>query len=377
MASLFIRNKARANRFSVIALPVLTCALLTLFSVPMAPLSISPAHAGEVQLAWKPGNGPDLAGYKLYYGTSSRDYSVTLDVGNVTTYTISNLDPGPTYYLAAVAYDSRGNESTLSDEVSISLSSEAAEEKTISNWTVSGGKISGAVVSNVYDKSRRSQVVEFKGKGTQGAYRLRNADGNKWQSSTPSVLQWSMSYAERFRMLVELETTAGKRCIAYTAARSDTLGAGNIIYIGLGAGAIPGQWHTFTRDLQADLEKAQPEAKIEEVKGILVRGSLRIDDVKLLDQLPCIDTDTDGLCDEEEVSVYGADPLGADTSTCGISDGYKLDYLGRHWDEDADGDGMSNLWDDDMDNDGFLDGYEIAHGSDPLDSQSVPSPEGP
>ncbi|MEW6417438.1 MAG: fibronectin type III domain-containing protein [Nitrospirota bacterium] len=59
----------------------------------------------------------DLGGYKIYYGTSSGNYSVVIDVGNVTTYKIEGLSPG-IYYFAVTAYDTSGNESEYSNEVS-------------------------------------------------------------------------------------------------------------------------------------------------------------------------------------------------------------------------------------------------------------------
>ena len=59
----------------------------------------------------------DLAGYKVYYGTASGSYTTTIDAGNVTTYTVGNLFSG-TYYFAATAYDTSGNESSYSNEVS-------------------------------------------------------------------------------------------------------------------------------------------------------------------------------------------------------------------------------------------------------------------
>ena len=60
----------------------------------------------------------DLAGYKIYYGTASRSYSQIIDVGNVTTSTISSLNNGATYYFAVTAYDALGIESGYSNEVS-------------------------------------------------------------------------------------------------------------------------------------------------------------------------------------------------------------------------------------------------------------------
>jgi hypothetical protein len=59
----------------------------------------------------------DLAGYKLYYGTSSGNYNVAIDAGKVTTFKVDGLSP-ITYYFAVTAYDSSGNESNYSNEVS-------------------------------------------------------------------------------------------------------------------------------------------------------------------------------------------------------------------------------------------------------------------
>ena len=57
----------------------------------------------------------DLAGYKVYYGTTSGNYTASTDVGNVTTYTVSDLPP-QVYYFAITAYDTVGNESDYSNE---------------------------------------------------------------------------------------------------------------------------------------------------------------------------------------------------------------------------------------------------------------------
>jgi len=61
----------------------------------------------------------DLAGYNIYYGTSSGNYTETANLANpnTTEYTIDNLSPN-TYYFAVTAYDEMGNESDYSNEVS-------------------------------------------------------------------------------------------------------------------------------------------------------------------------------------------------------------------------------------------------------------------
>lgn len=87
----------------------------------------SATTAGSATLAW---DAPttnidgtpltDLTGYKIYFGTSSGNYTSVIDVGNITTYTVSNLSSG-TYYFAVRSYDASGIESDFSNEASKSI----------------------------------------------------------------------------------------------------------------------------------------------------------------------------------------------------------------------------------------------------------------
>ena len=74
-------------------------------------------NCAQVTLAWDRNTEPDLAGYKIYYGTGSRVYNWFIDVGNVTTHTVTGLTDGSTYYFAATAYDTSNVESTYSTEI--------------------------------------------------------------------------------------------------------------------------------------------------------------------------------------------------------------------------------------------------------------------
>ncbi len=62
----------------------------------------------------------DLAGYKIYYGTSSNNYTESMDAGSSTTATINNLPPG-LWCFAATAYNSSGNESGFSSEICVNI----------------------------------------------------------------------------------------------------------------------------------------------------------------------------------------------------------------------------------------------------------------
>jgi fibronectin type 3 domain-containing protein len=81
-------------------------------------LCTSNVYSAQATLSWNPNSERDLAGYKVYYGNSSRTYHTNIDVHKVTTYTITDLSEGEIYYFAATAYDKRKNESGYSNEVS-------------------------------------------------------------------------------------------------------------------------------------------------------------------------------------------------------------------------------------------------------------------
>ncbi len=87
-------------------------------------ITVTSVGSGSAVLSWLPPTEnedgtplTDLAGYKLYWGTSSGKYdgSVTIDNPGVTTYVLDNLAPA-TYYFVATAYNAEGAESEPSNE---------------------------------------------------------------------------------------------------------------------------------------------------------------------------------------------------------------------------------------------------------------------
>ena len=85
----------------------------------------SPPVAGMISVAWDPpttnsDGSPltDLGGYKIYYGTASGTYDPPIDVVNLTTYRLTGLSQGQTYYIVVTAYNTSNSESDYSIEVS-------------------------------------------------------------------------------------------------------------------------------------------------------------------------------------------------------------------------------------------------------------------
>ncbi len=105
---------AMIGRNSCLPLPIRLIIILVFAVLLMSGL---PARAADVTLAWDANAEPDLSGYKVYSGTSSRSYSGSVDVGNWTRCVMGGLEPGRTYYFSAKAYNATGSESDYSSEV--------------------------------------------------------------------------------------------------------------------------------------------------------------------------------------------------------------------------------------------------------------------
>jgi hypothetical protein len=98
-----------------------SCAIL------LFPQSAATAYAESATLSWDAVNAPDLEGYVVYWGTTSihsagfSGYEDCQAVGNITSFEITGLEPGQTYYFGVTARDLAGQESNFSDEISYTV----------------------------------------------------------------------------------------------------------------------------------------------------------------------------------------------------------------------------------------------------------------
>ncbi|HEY5743597.1 MAG TPA: PA14 domain-containing protein [Terrimicrobiaceae bacterium] len=69
-------------------------------------------------LAWNASSGGNVSGYKVYYGTTSGSRGQSLEVGNVTSAIVPNLNPATRYFFSVTTYNAGGLESVPSNEVS-------------------------------------------------------------------------------------------------------------------------------------------------------------------------------------------------------------------------------------------------------------------
>jgi hypothetical protein len=79
--------------------------------------SATSAGSASVRLAWDRSRSPKVVGYWILFGTESGKYTRSVEVGDVTTATLSGLETGAKYYVVAVAFDADGNRSLPSNEL--------------------------------------------------------------------------------------------------------------------------------------------------------------------------------------------------------------------------------------------------------------------
>ncbi|HEU5180393.1 MAG TPA: fibronectin type III domain-containing protein [Candidatus Polarisedimenticolia bacterium] len=124
--------------------------------------AVSPLWAGSATLSWDPVADPDLAGYRVYWGTSPGNYPNNADAGNATTYTIPSLTDCTVYYFAVKAYDQAGN---LSAAFSNELSGMAKPTVTAVAPNSAMQNASGVSLTLTGTNFRTGATVSFSGTG--------------------------------------------------------------------------------------------------------------------------------------------------------------------------------------------------------------------
>jgi len=137
---------------------------------------------------------------------------------------------------------------------------EDAEDNNTNGWSIYDNTPAGATISVVYDNN--SNVIDLNGSGLENGYILGSFDDDSsWKNTHESILKWDMESNESYTIYIRLKTTKGYRYLYYTATDVN-YGIGNnieFIHHGLGVGSIDGVWHSYSRDLEADLKEFEPD----------------------------------------------------------------------------------------------------------------------
>lgn len=100
-------------------------------ALPRFTITVEPVGSVSKAISWTPPTEnedgtplTDLSGYRIYYGTTSGDYSEVIELNSpgLTSYVIGDLAPG-TYYLVMTSFNSQGRESRYTAELRFDLGS--------------------------------------------------------------------------------------------------------------------------------------------------------------------------------------------------------------------------------------------------------------
>ncbi len=225
-----------------------------------------------------------------------------------------------------------------------------AQSGTTTNWVIYDQNPAGATIENVDDSVWGSRVIQFIGNGIKNGYKLGDYSGRSddWNNQNEFSIRWSMNFSQRYVIYVRVETTDGYRFLYYTKSDIDKGKKDRYIHHGLGADSANGEWQTFVRDLEADLKEFEPNNELVSVNAFLVRGSGKIDNIELFDDIEnqeFIEYDDYTLYEDAQNgdsagwSIYDKNPSGAsiknvydtdkmsrviEVTSSGIRNGFKL-----------------------------------------------------
>ncbi len=142
--------------------------LKNLFPLILATLLGSPAaFAAQVTLAWDPSpDDPAVASYVIHYGTISGIYTDSTNAGPATTWTVSGLTEGTTYYFVATAVGTNQLESDFSNEISYTVPLPVNQPPTlavISDQSVDEDGVAGPISFTVDDPESPAGTLTLTG----------------------------------------------------------------------------------------------------------------------------------------------------------------------------------------------------------------------
>jgi hypothetical protein len=332
-------NHTRASFGQTIRIALL--GLLLLISFPF-----TSALAADVTLAWNPNSESDLAGYRIYYGTTSGSYTNSRDVGNATTCTISNLLAGQTYYFVATAYDLSGNESGYSNQASHTI---PAANRAPGTPSAPSGASSAMIYTAV---TFSTSATDPDGDSLQFRFDWGDGAMSSWASASRSH-SWGSTGS--FCVKAQARDGSGSlsawsncKTVAITQNQPPAADAGADQSVSAGVSV------TLDGSASSDPDSAISSYQWRQTAGPSVTLS-NASGQQAVFSAPNITSASVGLA--FELKVTDATGLYA-TDTCRVT---VLAPGG-----DTDGDGLPDTLDPDDDNDGMPDAWELQHGLDPL-----------
>ena len=196
------------------------------------------------------------------------------------------MTPNQSYHYRVHAWDENGVEVISNDAIFNTLGDgilyEDAEDGNIDGWSIYDNDPAGATITNIEDAARGSRVIALNGNIYNNGYMLGGRTTETgWNNTQNSNIRWSMNYSELFVIYIPVNTSNGRRYLVYENRDADRGENNGYIRLGIGADASNGTWQTFTRNIEADLQRFEADNELLSVDGFMIRGSGSLDDISL------------------------------------------------------------------------------------------------
>ena len=208
-------------------------------------VSLPVAQAASVVLSWQRNQEPDIAGYKIYYGTKSHSYTDSITINDsanspkIISYTVKTLSSGKTYYFAVKAFDLAHQFSPYSDEVSVHIPGSGSSGGSSGGSGGSSGVVktlnycSAQGSSQKYEWISRVQVGSFVNSSGPSGYGDFTSKTIELAAGKKVVLRLTpgfsgKAYDEHWRVWIDYNKDG------------DFNDAGELVYSGHGLGAVSG-----------------------------------------------------------------------------------------------------------------------------------------
>jgi len=142
-------------------------------------------YAASVTLEWDANADTLTAGYYVYYGSESGNYSGNVDVGKSTSAIVNLSDSATTYYFAVQAYSSTGQRSPFSSELVWKAAEISSQTPTLRNPGSMTAVVGQSVTLQLSASDPAGRTLTYSANGLPAGLNLSSATG--FISGTPTV----------------------------------------------------------------------------------------------------------------------------------------------------------------------------------------------
>ncbi|MEX2964674.1 hypothetical protein, partial [Microbulbifer sp. TYP-18] len=150
-----------------------------------------------------------------------------------------------------------------------------------SNWEIYDNDPAGATIASVYDSTLQRNVIEITGDAASNGFRtLQGGQVDAWNITDGIKVSAELKLSGPTILYYRLETSKGPAYVSYRSGIQEpyiSVSSSTAYYtFPLEDKYLDGNWHTFERDILADVAYLDPAVEVQEIKAFYIRGNGRI-----------------------------------------------------------------------------------------------------